>query len=749
MSQDKTINTKEYWENRFNQDWEACEGRKQSRFFGQLAMDHMPEWLMRHIRLQKLSICDWGCAEGDGTDVLAQFFGQPAVTGVDIAPSAVQKAREYYPEIEFVAEDFLSGAIDRSFGVVFSSNTLEHFSTPWEVFIKISRYASQFVVLLVPYREFERHPEHEVTFDLRNIPFCPIPEWALIFSRVIKASELNPSFYPGCQVLLVYGRMSTLAELDFMLSDISLKEDDWVDRCQILMSERDKVIAEYDAYSLEKEARIKTLLLERDNAYAERDHYASLYNYMIGTRSWKITQPLRIASSMVRFLRRKTISTIELLTQKYQRSRLLVKHLGGLNALGRRHPAPISGPSSCSSEQQKKELHIAMLVENFHEGGLERVVIDLCCELRKLGVTTTILVAGEGGRCSEEARALGISVTEFNHSLSNFRAFLQRVRPALLFAHHSYFGLHLLSEMGVQVVEVLHNAYHWQKGCLDIERERQKNIHSYVAVSEFVRDYCVINLHIPSEKTTVIHNGLNPMGLFRPPVPLMNAKRLAALSSPKIVHLANFHEQKNQRLVITAFSLMHNKFPTAKLSLVGAFSSNPSLHESVVSDIQSHGLRDFITLTGPLNRRELSRLLAEAHVAVLPSSLEGFSIASLEYAYFGLPSILSRTGAAEFLISQFGHGILVDFPSIAPEQLCPARVSECSSLQDHEAAREIAHALESILHDYNFFIQRGADAAQSFHSYSIENTAKEYFKMIQGLSIPAESYHGESCHVAC
>ena len=82
------INSEAYWNGRFEADWEANSGREQSRFFSRVAYENMPAWLIQQISQSGWTVCDWGCAQGDGTDVLASYFGAEKMVGVDFAASA-------------------------------------------------------------------------------------------------------------------------------------------------------------------------------------------------------------------------------------------------------------------------------------------------------------------------------------------------------------------------------------------------------------------------------------------------------------------------------------------------------------------------------------------------------------------------------------------------------------------------------------------------------------------------------------
>jgi len=83
MQTKHTINSDDYWDRRFAEDWESSQGNAQSRFFARLAIENLPRWLIDQLQHQPLTLCDWGCAEGDGTDVWASYVDSDRITGVD------------------------------------------------------------------------------------------------------------------------------------------------------------------------------------------------------------------------------------------------------------------------------------------------------------------------------------------------------------------------------------------------------------------------------------------------------------------------------------------------------------------------------------------------------------------------------------------------------------------------------------------------------------------------------------------
>ncbi|MBU9548144.1 glycosyltransferase [Burkholderia multivorans] len=275
---DIEINSKEYWDMRFRTDWESNSGREQSRYFARLAVDHFPDWLIQIARAKQLTWCDWGCAEGDGTDVLAELLGGDRLCGIDFSAPAIEQAQRAYPHITFHVEDWLAQNEPRClYDIVFSSNTLEHFHDPGATLRRVLLRARECVVLLLPYREFDRHPEHHHTFLSSNIKFAPTSEFVLAHSAVINTANDTPSYWGGLQILLVYARPQFLADIEIPLANVKIHDEAYAEAlaAKARVASLEEVVAERNAQiesamqtSVERDARLADLtqlLLERDS----------------------------------------------------------------------------------------------------------------------------------------------------------------------------------------------------------------------------------------------------------------------------------------------------------------------------------------------------------------------------------------------------------------------------------------------------------------------------------------------------
>ncbi len=304
MTTPTAVNSLPYRNGRFANDWVAAGGAEQSRYFMGLLVEALPRWLCDEIRHERLRVCDWGCAEGDGTGWLAQALGWD-VTGVDFSELAVAHARQRHPETPFLCENWLEHAPREAFDVVVSSNTFEHFDCPWEAFKVVAEQAKRYVLLLVPYREYQRHVEHAATFDDASIMLAPSASWALLQSRVIDAAHRTPSYWQGEQVLLWYARVELLVQRGFSLADVQAHPAAAAERgdaaLRALVRREEALVHQ----SREQQRRIAALLADNREQGLALAATRERLDAVLASTSWRVTEPLRAAGGLrLRALRR-------------------------------------------------------------------------------------------------------------------------------------------------------------------------------------------------------------------------------------------------------------------------------------------------------------------------------------------------------------------------------------------------------------------------------------------------------------
>ena len=319
MSHQTDVNSVEYWSRRFQGDWQEKGGRDQSRAFARLAVLFMPSWLKSAIRQQCLSICDWGCALGDGTALLAGTFAS-RVTGIDFAQNAIDNAKKTYKRVEFLACDLATEELADSWDLVFSSNTLEHFPDPWSVASRLAKHARSGLVFLLPYREMSRISEHEYTFLPENIPQA-LGEFCLVHAVIFDAQLEPTASWVGQQILLVYAVDEFMRSLKLTLADVSNLDDArsleatklhfQLNNAAVALTELQRDNARLEAelqHERDLAATLRAEVHELQTAQREaellRPRIGELeyqINALLRSHSWRVTAPLRGVSMGVQW----------------------------------------------------------------------------------------------------------------------------------------------------------------------------------------------------------------------------------------------------------------------------------------------------------------------------------------------------------------------------------------------------------------------------------------------------------------
>lgn len=221
MSDNALANTSQSWDPRIRPDWDAPRCQAQCRFFAQAAIDNLPDWLLGRMRSDSLTVCDWGCAQGDGTEVWSSYVGAGNLTGADLSPLAISTAACRYPSIRFICEDWLAegNAKRESFDFVFSANILQHFHRPYDIARTLCHRARKALILMVPYCEVERPEEHLFTFSPGSIPLYLDNGFYMVWARPVNCRDLLETPRSGEQVLLVYALLAWVENLRLTLAD--------------------------------------------------------------------------------------------------------------------------------------------------------------------------------------------------------------------------------------------------------------------------------------------------------------------------------------------------------------------------------------------------------------------------------------------------------------------------------------------------------------------------------------------------
>ncbi|HET9018189.1 MAG TPA: glycosyltransferase family 4 protein [Acetobacteraceae bacterium] len=309
-----------------------------------------------------------------------------------------------------------------------------------------------------------------------------------------------------------------------------------------------------------------------------------------------------------------------------------------------------------------RSLRVLVEVGSFDKGGLEKVVLDSTLALHRVGVPTLIVSVGPLGELAAAARAAGLHVEALDPEARerSYARLVKAFRPSLAVSHFSTAGYRLFAKRGVPIVSFIHNVYAFMDAP---QRERfaadDRMVARYIAVSPNAARYASARLGIPAARITTIPNGLDLDEYARRAANARPASRVAlGIESDDYVFLnvASYNLHKGHYVMAAAMRRLLAGRRDIRIVCVG----NPVVPahvEGLRTYLREQGLDRHMLLPGYTPRVEDWFAMADAFL--LPSFIEGWSIAMNEAMSFARPMIMTDTGGAAEVIEDGDTGLLI------------------------------------------------------------------------------------------
>jgi len=152
---------------------------------------------------------------------------------------------------------------------------------------------------------------------------------------------------------------------------------------------------------------------------------------------------------------------------------------------------------------------------------------------------------------------------------------------------------------------------------------------------------------------------------------------------PVILNVGRLEHIKGQDVLLSAWSSVLNKYPKAKLWLVG----EGSRKEALKKQADELGITASIHFWGYIEPKKVRTLMSVSDLFVLPSRSEPFGIATLEAMAQGLTVVASRVDGVPEVLPMFG-----DFYLVLPENSSELRDAIINGLQNRPVFSEKNHA---------------------------------------------------------
>jgi len=184
------------------------------------------------------------------------------------------------------------------------------------------------------------------------------------------------------------------------------------------------------------------------------------------------------------------------------------------------------------------------------------------------------------------------------------------------------------------------------------------NVDHVVANSNFTKKLA-IDLGIDEQRIIVINPGVDPVTEI-PKKDLSQAEEILKGKKQRLITVSRFEKRKNHEKVIMAIRNLKEIYPDIIYTCIGR--GDEENLKKLVIELK---LEEQIVFLRDVSIDLKNALVAKSNVFVMPSiiykkSVEGFGIAFVEAAQYGIPSIGGKDGGAADAIIHDKTGIIVD-----------------------------------------------------------------------------------------
>jgi len=185
------------------------------------------------------------------------------------------------------------------------------------------------------------------------------------------------------------------------------------------------------------------------------------------------------------------------------------------------------------------------------------------------------------------------------------------------------------------------------------------NVEKVIANSEFTKNLAISN-GVEQDKLIVINPGIEPAKELNKKS-LDQVESLLKIKTPRLITVSRFDKRKNHEKAIMALRNLKQIYPDIVYICIGYGDELENIKNLVKELDLSSQVMFFKDITEELR----NALIAKSNIFVMPSiihktSVEGFGIAYVEAAQYGVPSLGGKDGGASDAIQHDKTGLICD-----------------------------------------------------------------------------------------
>jgi len=300
-------------------------------------------------------------------------------------------------------------------------------------------------------------------------------------------------------------------------------------------------------------------------------------------------------------------------------------------------------------------------------GGMQNLMWGLARSLSKLNLIKVFADYNEGHEEFDKTvsfsieRVSGIKILRKYRKASLINEYLNQNPKVSCIVSDHWKSLELIKTNKKKICLIHSKEINHKKG----SRLNQKvlnvlnNVDHVIANSNFTKKLAV-DLGVEEKKILVINPGVDPIKEI-PKNDLKKAEEILKGKKHRLITVSRFEKRKNHEKVIMAIRNLKEIYPDIVYTCIGTGDDEESLKKLVIE----LKLEDQINFLKDVPSDFKNALVAKSHIFIMPSiihkkSVEGFGIAFVEAAQYGLPSIGGKDGGASDAIIHEKTGLICD-----------------------------------------------------------------------------------------
>ena len=305
-------------------------------------------------------------------------------------------------------------------------------------------------------------------------------------------------------------------------------------------------------------------------------------------------------------------------------------------------------------------MKILQIIDSLSLGGSERMAVTMANAFTREGHESLLIATRTEGilksQISSSVRYWFLNkLTSYDIiSLIRLVRIINQERPDVVHAHSTSVFWSMLVKLFLPWVKVI---WHHHLGLSNLVKAKPRPLiiflsrwfYGAVMVNERLFNWAILELKCDRSRICYLEN-FSDMQIINRDKPEFTSNGL------RILHLANFREQKDHINLVKSLLLLKNRGVQFKAYLVGAH-IDQVIANRVQVFIKENELSDQVKVTGPSD--DIGKYAMQCNVGVLSSFSEGYPVSLIEYGSFGLYIVTTNAGQCEAILGKDKYGTVV------------------------------------------------------------------------------------------